>query len=259
MNASRVTVVMSGTSSRVVVDSVMMNDSSKAAIVASIVNNVVAVTNIQSGIEVDLGLDYVYEEVMLYSRGVNTVNGTINRPTVIVLAGGDVDVSSNATVFSKALVEENGAMIYTIAVGDYPGSGSQQGSLDISTIASQPVESHAFVCLGTGQLSSIPPILHSSLQQGKVVFGMLGHDVFYLCFSSSARIDFSLWREKKKQKIQRKCVPLDKFALTSTVLDRRRERDRLLDANNSIMETDGEGKFVSFKVVLGGRLHRSSK
>ena len=26
-----------------------------------------------------------------------------------------------------------------------------------------------------------------------------------------------------------------------------------------IMETDGEGKFVSFKVVLGGRLHRSSK
>ena len=28
----------------------------------------------------------------------------------------------------------------------------------------------------------------------------LGHNVFYLCFSSSARIDFSLWGEKKKQK-----------------------------------------------------------
>ena len=59
--------------------------------------------------------------------------------------------------------------------------------------------------------------------------------------------------KKKKKKIQRKCVPLDKFAWTSTVLDSRRGRDRLLDANNSIMETDGEGKFVSFKVVLGGK------
>ena len=29
-------------------------------------------------------------------------------------------------------------------------------------------------------------------------FISLGHDVFYLCFSSSARIDFSLWRDKKK-------------------------------------------------------------
>ena len=88
----------------------------------------------------------------------------------------------------------------------------------------------------------------------------LGHDVFYLCFSSSARIDFCLWREKNKtKKFQRKFVPLDKFAGTSTVLNSRRERDRLLDANNSIMETDGEGKFVSFKVVLGGRFHYSSK
>ena len=74
---------------------------------------------------------------------------------------------------------------------------------------------------------------------------------FYLCFSSSARIDFSLWQEKKK--FQRKCVylRLDKFAWTSAVLNSRREIDRLVDANNSIMETDGEGKFVSFKVVLG--------
>ena len=54
-----------------------------------------------------------------------------------------------------------------------------------------------------------------------------------------------LARKKKTKKFQRKCVPLDKFAWTSTVLDRRRERDRLFDANNSIMETDGEGKFVS--------------
>ena len=38
----------------------------------------------------------------------------------------------------------------------------------------------------------------------------------------------------------------------SSTCDSRRERDRLLDANNSIIETDGEGKFVSFKVVLGG-------
>ena len=58
--------------------------------------------------------------------------------------------------------------------------------------------------------------------------------------------------KKKKQKIfQRKCVRLDKFEWTSTVLNSRREIDRLLDANNSTMETDGEGKFVSFKFVLG--------
>ena len=31
---------------------------------------------------------------------------------------------------------------------------------------------------------------------------LLGHDVFYLCFSSSARIDFSLWREKKTKKFK---------------------------------------------------------
>ena len=61
-----------------------------------------------------------------------------------------------------------------------------------------------------------------------------------------------LARKKKKKKFQRKCAPLDKFAWTSTALNSRRERDRLLDANNSNMETDGEGKFVSFKVVLGG-------
>ena len=41
-------------------------------------------------------------------------------------------------------------------------------------------------------------------------------------------------------------VRVDKYVLNS-----RREIDRLPDANNSIMETDGEGKFVSFKVVLG--------
>ena len=58
-------------------------------------------------------------------------------------------------------------------------------------------------------------------------------------------------RKKKTKKIQRKCVRLDKFAWTSTVLNSGREIDRLLDANNSIMETDGEGKFVSFKVFLG--------
>ena len=70
-----------------------------------------------------------------------------------------------------------------------------------------------------------------------------------------------LARKKTTKKFQRKSVPLDKFAGTSrsTVLNSRRERDRLLDANNSIMETDGEVKFVSFKVVLGGRLHCSSK
>ena len=54
-----------------------------------------------------------------------------------------------------------------------------------------------------------------------------------------------------RKKNQRKCAPLDKFTWTSAVLDSHRGRDRLLDANNSIMETDGEGKFVSF-VVLGG-------
>ena len=60
-----------------------------------------------------------------------------------------------------------------------------------------------------------------------------------------------LARKKQTKNIQRKCVLLDKFAWTSTVLNSRREIDILLDANNSIMETDGEGKFVSFKVVLG--------
>ena len=30
-----------------------------------------------------------------------------------------------------------------------------------------------------------------------MMLSTLGHDVFYLCLSSSARIDFSLWREKK--------------------------------------------------------------
>ena len=71
---------------------------------------------------------------------------------------------------------------------------------------------------------------------------------YVYCFSSSTRIDFCLWQEKKQTK---KCVRQDKFAWTSTVLNSRREIDRLLDANYGIMETDGEGKFVSFKVVLG--------
>ena len=68
----------------------------------------------------------------------------------------------------------------------------------------------------------------------------------FICVSRPAHALISASGEKKKtKKFQRKCVPPDKFAWTSTVLDRRRERDRLLDANNSIMETDREGKFVS--------------
>ena len=77
--------------------------------------------------------------------------------------------------------------------------------------------------------------------------------VFFICVSRLAHAWISAADKKKNnKKIQGKCVPLDKFAWTSTVLDSRRGRDRLLDASNSIMETDGEGKFVSFKVVLGG-------
>ena len=71
---------------------------------------------------------------------------------------------------------------------------------------------------------------------------------FFICVSRPAHALISASGEKKKKKpkkIQRKCVPLDKFARTSTVLNSRRERDRSLDANNSIMETDGESKFVS--------------
>ena len=75
---------------------------------------------------------------------------------------------------------------------------------------------------------------------------------FFICVSRPAHALISASGEKKKtKKIQRKCVPLDKFAWASTVLDSRRGRDRLLNANNSIMETDGEGKFVSFTVVIG--------
>ena len=55
---------------------------------------------------------------------------------------------------------------------------------------------------------------------------------------------------KKKNSKKMRSLRLDKFAWTSTVLNSRREIDRLLGANNSI-ETDGEGKFVSFKVVRG--------
>ena len=91
---------------------------------------------------------------------------------------------------------------------------------------------------------SLDPAARSSAQAPSSL--SLGHDVFYLCFSSSARIDFILWQEKKNFKENASLRP-DKFAWTSTVLNSRREIDRLLDANNSIMETDGEGKFVSFK------------
>ena len=54
-------------------------------------------------------------------------------------------------------------------------------------------------------------------------------------------------------------VGVDKYCPQQS--QRKTLRDRLLDANNlhSIMETDGKGKFVSFKVVLGCRLHRYSK
>ena len=171
MNASRVTVVMSGTSSRVVVDSVMMNDSSKAAIVASIVNNVVVTATVQSGFELgnDLGLDFVYEDFAQNSQSVDRTIEITTRPTVIVLAGGDVDVSSNATVFSKSLVEQNGAMIYTVAVGVDQGGDFQQSLSALSAIASQPVESHALVCSSTRQLSSTPAVLRDSLQQGLVL------------------------------------------------------------------------------------------
>ena len=76
---------------------------------------------------------------------------------------------------------------------------------------------------------------------------------FFICVSRPAHALISASGKKKRtKKFQRKCVCLDKFAWTSTVLNSRREIDRLLDANNSILETDGEGKVVSFKVVRGG-------
>ena len=74
---------------------------------------------------------------------------------------------------------------------------------------------------------------------------------FFICVSHPAHALISTSGKKKNKKIQRKCVRLDKFAWTSTVLNSRREIDRLLDANDGIMETDGEEKFVSLKVVLG--------
>ena len=74
----------------------------------------------------------------------------------------------------------------------------------------------------------------------------------FLFVSHPAHALISASGEKKKdEKIQRKCVSLDNFTWTSAVLDSRRERGRLLDANNSNMETEGEGKFVSFKAILG--------
>ena len=77
----------------------------------------------------------------------------------------------------------------------------------------------------------------------KCVFFFLGHDVFYLCFSSSARIDFSLWREKKKKNSKKKRtsgqVRVDKYCPQQSQRKRR-------------IETGGEGKFFSFKVVFGG-------
>ena len=73
---------------------------------------------------------------------------------------------------------------------------------------------------------------------------------FYLCFSSSAHIDFSLWREKKKFKEYAHLWTSSRGqVLSSTVAE---EETDCSTKNNSIMETDGEGKFVSFKVVLGG-------
>ena len=81
----------------------------------------------------------------------------------------------------------------------------------------------------------------------KLLFFFCNGTTFFICVSRPAHALISASGEKKKnkKKIQRKSVPLDKFAWTSTVLKSRRERDRSLDANNSIMETDGEGKFVS--------------
>ena len=48
----------------------------------------------------------------------------------------------------------------------------------------------------------------------------LGHDVFYLCFSSSTRIDFSLWQGKKNSKKMRTSgqVHVDKYCPRHTTV-----------------------------------------
>ena len=168
LNTSRVTVVISGTSTHVVVDSLMMNDSSKAAIMASVVNNLVTMTmNTPSGPGVsNLGLDYVYDEVAQYSVSVNRTNGVVIRPTVMVIASGNVNVSSNASVLSKSLVTQTGAVIYAIAVGN--GTAENSNSLTgLASIASGPIESHTFICSRASDLVSIPRVLQDHLQRGK--------------------------------------------------------------------------------------------
>ena len=169
LNTSRVTVVLSGTSTRVVVDSLMMNDNSKAAIMASVVNNLVTMTvNTPSGPGVsNLGLDYVYDEVAQYSVSVNRTIGVVIRPTVMVIASGNVNVSSNASVLSKSLVTQTGAVIYAIAVGN--GTVENSNTLTgLASIASGPIESHTFICSRASDLVSIPRVLQEPLRQGKL-------------------------------------------------------------------------------------------
>ena len=72
---------------------------------------------------------------------------------------------------------------------------------------------------------------------------------FSYSLSSSARIDFSLWQEKKFQENVYFWTSSRGQVLSSTVAEKETDCST---QNNSIMETDGEGKVVSFKVVRGG-------
>ena len=79
---------------------------------------------------------------------------------------------------------------------------------------------------------------------------------FFICVSRPAHALISA-SGKKKKKFQRKCVRLDKFAWTSTVLNSRREIDRLLDTNNSIWRLMEKVNLLVQKLFLA--VHRSSK
>ena len=82
-------------------------------------------------------------------------------------------------------------------------------------------------------------------------FSYLGHDVFYLCFSSSARIDFSLWREKKNKKISKKMRPSGQVRVDKYCPRQAQRKRQICSTQTTVLWRLMEKVNLLVKVVLG--------
>ena len=170
MNTSRVTLVLSSSPARVILDSALLNDTSKTILVTSIVNSLAIVgNNVSSGVARgnDLALGFVQQEIVEQHVNVTTDLAPIARPTVVVLAGIGAEISSNVSSVARSLSYGYGADIFTITVGVNAVEESQTVAV-LASIASQPTESRTFVCVSSRDLLTIPSVLQDTLQQGQL-------------------------------------------------------------------------------------------